>query len=209
MTADKQHIFIVDDEAGVRRAIARTLEPLGVKISCFANAADCLKQLAVKSCDMLITDVRMPGMDGIELLRRAGSISPSLPVLVITGYGDVPLAVSAVKAGAIDFIEKPLQREQFLETVQSALKQSHSNGECSEKLLTKAEMTILRLILQGKSNKEVANILHRSRRTIEDHRSNIMHKLNVNNAIELGERAITMGLVKSTDEKQVRRKTVY
>ncbi len=197
MTAENQHIFVVDDEPAVCRSVSQTLQRSGYTVSCFADADHCLQRLQMQSCDLLITDVRMPKMDGIELVRRAKCIVPWLPILVITGYGDIPMAVRAVKAGAAEFIEKPLQKQSFLETVQAALKQQNPKNLLKGKLLSKKELAILRLILLGSSNKEIAQILHRSIRTIEDHRRHIMRKLDVESVVDLVKRAAAMGLTKT------------
>ena len=181
----KQHIFFVDDEPQVRKVVGRTLEILSSKVSCFACAADCLKQLHSQRCDLLITDVKMPEMDGMELLTEARRIAPWLPVLVITGYGDIPMAVRAVKSGAVDFIEKPLDRQSFLSAVESLLKRVTLTDSLLGKAITRAEMRVLRLMLDGKSNKEIAFLLHRSVRTIEDQRSSILRKLGVDNLVDL------------------------
>jgi FixJ family two-component response regulator len=198
MTADIQHIFFVDDEPAVRRSVSQTLQQSGYTVSCFADANHCLKQLQVQNCDLLITDVRMPEMDGIELVGRAKRIAPWMPVLVITGYGDIPMAVRAVKAGAAEFIEKPLQKQSFLSAVQTALKKQDLGNLLKGKSLTKKESAVLRLILQGRSNKEIAHTLHRSIRTVEDHRRYIMRKLDVDNVVDLVKRAAAMGLVETT-----------
>jgi FixJ family two-component response regulator len=174
---NKQHVFFVDDEPKVRKIVGRTLEQTGLKVSYFARATECLKQLHSQKCDLLITDVKMPEMDGIELLTKVKRIIPSLPVLVITGYGDIKMAVKALKAGASDFIEKPLDRQSFLSAVESVLNQNTQTHPLVGKVLTKTELRVLRLMLDGKSNKEIASLLHRSTRTIEDHRSHIMRKL--------------------------------
>jgi FixJ family two-component response regulator len=171
----KRHVFFVDDKPKVRKVVGRTLEQAGLKVSCFACGGDCLKQLRCRTCDLLITDVKMPGMDGIELLTRVKCMIPSLPVLVVTGYGDISMAVTALKVGASDFIEKPLQRQPFLSAVESVLKRNTQTGKHVGKVLTKGEVRVLRLILDGKSNKEIAKFLHRSLRTVEDHRRHIMH----------------------------------
>jgi FixJ family two-component response regulator len=181
----KQHIFFVDDEPKVCKMVGRTLEQAGLKVSCFTHAADCLKQLRCRTCDLLITDVKMPEMDGIELLTEVKSIIPSLPVLVVTGYGDIPMAVKALKVGASDFIEKPLDRQSFLSTVEFVLERNALIHRIAGDVLTKTEMTVLRLILDGKSTKEIAMLRHRSVRTIEDHRSRIMRKLGVDNLVDL------------------------
>jgi FixJ family two-component response regulator len=194
MTADNQHIFFVDDEPAIRRSVSQTLQRSGYMVSCFTDTEACLQQLQIQSCDLLITDVKMPGMDGIELVRRAKCIAPWLPILVITGFGDIPMAVRAVKAGATEFIEKPLEKQSFLAAVQAALKQQDLSNLLKGKSLTEKEIAVLRLILQGNSNKEIAQILHRSIRTIEDHRRHIMRKLDVDSVVDLIKRAAIMGL---------------
>jgi len=181
----KQHIFFVDDEPNVREVVGRTLEQADLKVSCFANAAECLKQLHSQTCDLLITDVKMPEMDGIELLIKVRRIIPPLPVLVITGYGDISMAVTAFKAGASDFIEKPLERQSLLSAVESILKRNTLTHPLVNKVLTKTEMRVLRLILDGKSTKKIARLRHRSVRTIETQRGSIMHKLGVDNLVDL------------------------
>ena len=181
----KQHVFFVDDEPKVCKIVGRTLEQAGFKVSCFVSAVECLKQLRSQMCDLLITDMKMPEMDGIELLTKVKCIIPSLPVIVITGYGDISMAVKALKVGASGFIEKPFERQSFLSAVESTLKQNTQTHPLVGKVLTKTEMRILRLILDGKSNKEIARLRHRSVRTIEDQRSRIMRKIGVDNLVDL------------------------
>ena len=193
----KQHVFFVDDKAKVRKMVGRTLEQAGLKVSCFAHATECFKQLRSQRCDLLITDVKMPKMDGIELLTKVKRIIPSLPVLVMTGYGDIPTAVKALKMGALDFIEKPLARQSFLSAVESALKRNAQAPRPMSGVLTKREIQVLRLILDGKSNTEMARLQHRSVRSIEDHRSHIMRKLGVNNVVDLVKRTAVVRLVKN------------
>jgi two-component system response regulator FixJ len=187
-------VFFVDDEPKVRMVVRKTLERAGTEVTCFACADDCLASLESSQCDLLITDVKMPGKDGIELLKAVKSKVPWLPVLVVTGFGDVPMAVKALKLGATDFIEKPLDREGFLKTVRTLLSQSNSAGGGSEHTLTKTEMRILHLILEGKNNREIASTLHRSPRTVEVHRSHVMHKMGAGNIVELLRRAAMMGM---------------
>ena len=181
----KQHVFFVDDKPKVRKMVGRTLEQAGLKVTCFANATECLKQLRSRTCDLVITDVKMPEMDGIELLTEVKRIIPSLPVLIVTGYGNIPMAVEALKLGALDFIEKPLDRQSFLSVVESELKRNALIHQIVGDVLSKTEMIVLRLILDGKSTKEIARLRHRSVRTIEDHRSRIMRKIGVNNLVDL------------------------
>lgn len=193
MTNDaNKHIFFVDDDPDIRIVVGRTLEKIGTKVTCFAFGSDCLEQLHSQRCDLLIIDVKMPDMDGIKMLTEVKSIMPSLPVIVITGYGDIPMAVEALKAGASDFIEKPLDRKSFLSSVESVLKQNLREHPIIDKVLTKTEIKVLRLILDGKSTKEIAEFLHRSVRTIEDHRAHIMQKFGVDNLVDLVKQTATV-----------------
>jgi FixJ family two-component response regulator len=192
----KRQVVFVDDEPKIRKVVSETLKELDVKVSSFACAADCLQQLNPILCDLLITDVKMPGMDGIELLAEIKRIAPWLPVLLITGYGDIPMAVRAIKAGAVDFIEKPLDKESFLNKVKSILHKSHLDDPyIIRRPLTKTETVVLKLINRGNTNREIAHLLQRSVRTIEVHRSNIMRKFGVDNLADLLKRAAVMELV--------------
>ncbi len=190
-----EHIVFVDDEPTVCDAVCKTLKRAGMDVRCFHCADDCLAYLATDRCDLLITDVKMPGTDGIELLNAVKGQLPWLPVLVVTGYGDVPMAVRALKAGAVDFIEKPLDRDTFLATVKAVLAQHASQAALHNLSLTRAEMTVLYFLLDGKNNREIAAALHRSPRTVEVHRGHLMRKMGAGNVVELLRRATEMGLL--------------
>ncbi len=192
----KAHIFIVDDDSCICDLVSLTLEGMGYKCSCFEDADSCLERLAMDKCDVLLTDVRMPEKGGIELLVEVKRSLPWLPVLMITSYADIPMSVEAVKAGAFNFIEKPLDGQMLLDAVETALQESDLTNIFRGKLLTKTEAVILNLILQGRSNRGIAHILHRSVRTIEDHRNHIMRKLDVDNVVDLVKRATALGMVK-------------
>jgi FixJ family two-component response regulator len=191
----KQRIFFVDDEPKIRDVVGETLKESGFEVSCFSCAADCLERLRSRTCDLLITDVKMPDMDGMELLTETQRFAPWLPVLLVTGYGDVPMAATAFKAGAVDFVEKPLNRKTLLSAVELVLKRINPLDPILGKTLTRTEKRVLRLILDGKTNKEIAYIFGRAVKTIEVHRSRIMRKLDVGNAVDLVKRAAVMGLV--------------
>ena len=191
----EQFVFIVDDEPRVCEVICETLEASGIKATCFNSGLECLEQLGRSKCDLLITDLKMPRMDGVELLAKARVIAPWLPVLMITGYGDIPTAVKAVQAGAVDFLEKPLVKKSFVRQVKTLLQESASLDARVGTPLTQGETKVLKLIVDGKSNNKIANLLHRSVRTVEVHRSRVMEKLGVENVIDLVKRAATMGLV--------------
>ena len=197
LSKSKAHIFVVDDDSCILDSANLFLKKAGFDCTCFGNVDDCLKYLCQQNCDLLITDIRMPDRNGIELLVEAKRIAPWMPVLVITSYGDIPLAVEAVKKGAAEFIEKPLEWENFMAIVQSIVKQNDLSNLLKGKPLTKTEKNILRLILQGNTNKEIANILCRSVRTVEVHRSHIMYKFEVYSIVDLVKRATTMGLIET------------
>jgi len=166
-------------------------------VRCFSGADDCLVGLKADSCDLLITDVKMPGKDGVELLTEVKRRLPWLPVLVITGFGDVPIAVKALKAGAVDFIEKPLDRDSFLETVRILLARNTAGSVLHSRSITRMEMKILRHVLEGKNNREIADTLHRSCRTVEVHRRHVMQKLCAKNVVELLRQAARLRLFDS------------
>ena len=187
-------VFFVDDDAGIRRVVCEELEGLDYNVSCFASASDCLEQLPKQNCNLLITDVKMPGMDGLALLGRVKRVAPWVPVMVITGFGDVSMAVKVLKLGAVDFVEKPLDRDAFLDRVKSVLKQDDFADSPAGQALTKTEKKVLKLILDGKGNTEIAYGLDRALRTIERHRSDIMHKFGVDNIIELVKKAALINL---------------
>ncbi len=196
-TAGKSEVFFVDDESGIRKIVRLTLEEeLSCCVTCFDNAADCLEVLNQhkRQCHLLITDIKMPGMDGIALLAKVRQLRPLLPILIITGHGDVPLAVKALKLGALDFIEKPLDEAVLLPVVQGVLERSAYSEHLAGQPLTKTETTVLKLIADGKSNSEMARILHRSIRTVELHRYRLTRKLNVTSPAELTKIALTLGL---------------
>jgi len=195
-------IVVVDDEPKVCQIVSKTLEREGIHVRSFPGARECLVHLAVERCDLLITDVKMPEMSGIELLQEVRELLPWLPVLIITAYGDVPMAVGAMKAGAVDFIQKPLDRDALLQTVQSLLERSPAQVAMAQCALTRTEMRILYLILDGKNNREIANTLHRSPRTIEVHRGHVMQKLDASSVIELLRRAADLGLVQWDGSQQ-------
>ncbi len=191
----RQHdVFFVDDEAGIRRVVGEELEALNCNVSCFANGADCLEQLGKKNCNLLITDVKMPGMDGMALLSRVRRAAPWVSVMIVSGFGDIPMSVRAIKSGAVDFVEKPLERKAFLHKVKSILEESDFADTPIHCALSKTEKKVLKLILDGMANKEIAFRLDRALRTVERHRSDIMHKFGVDNIVELVKKAAVIDL---------------
>lgn len=192
----KKTIFLVDDEPAVLEAIGESLRQVpGCQVEAFEDAETCLERLQGRLCHLLISDVNLPGMDGIRLLQEVKRIHPRLAVLLITGYGDIPMAVRALKSGAADFIEKPLDEEFFLSVVQDHLDDHEVHERIQAKALTRTEVKILKQIVQGRTNKEIAFDLNRSTRTIENHRHRLMKKLDATSTAELVKSALTLGMV--------------
>lgn len=197
----RQHVFVVNYEVKVLEAVAQTLGSLGVQVSCFVNPVKCLERLGRERCDLLIADLKMPEMDGIELLTTVKRHTPWVPVMVVTAYGDVPSAVRAIKAGAVDFVEKPLDKTGFLRRVESILQESDIANTSVGKPLTPLEAKVLKLVVDGKSNRQIADLLERSVRTIEVHRAHVMEKLGARSLLDLVKRAASLGLVDLTATK--------
>jgi len=193
-------IFIVDDDECIRVAVCAILKRAKYDCVCFPDVTSCLDELKTQSrdlaegCDVLITDVKMPGKDGMDLLQEVRAIFPWIPVIMMTAYGSIPMSVHAVKIGAFDFIEKPVDEARLLSLVESALlKEAELHDPLVGKPLTRTERIVLCLILEGISNKRIAYILERSERTIEVHRSRIMRKLGVDNLVDLVKKSTAMG----------------
>ena len=182
------NVFLVDDEHALCRALSSILEKYEFAVTTFPSAEECLFALADSTCDLLIVDYRLPGQSGLTLLQTVRKNWPAIPVVILTGYGSVELAVNAMKAGAADFIEKPFDTDSLLYTVRSAIcprTREVAAHRLFGKPLTEAEKRVLQLLLSGKTNREIADRLHRSVRTVEDHRSHLMAKLGARNIVEL------------------------
>lgn len=185
----EQTIFVVDDDAAMRDSLRMMLETEGYAVRDFASAQSFLSDLDLRG-GCLIVDIRMPGMGGLELQEELVRRKANIPVIVMTGHADVPLAVRAMRAGAIDFVEKPFDRERMLQSVSDALaageRAQSRAAEAKEardllSLLTPREREILDQLVKGHANKVVAHQLGISPRTVEIHRASIMEKLHARN----------------------------
>jgi two-component system response regulator FixJ len=190
-------VHIVDDDEAVRRSLAFMLGSAGLAVRVYESARAFLDGLDEVPCGCLITDVRMPEMTGIELLSHLKERAPCFPAIVITGHGDVKLAVEAMKAGAIDFIEKPFDEGAILDAVKAALEQGE--GETDGDLvavaariasLSERERQVLEGLIAGQANKVIANVLGISPRTVEVYRANLMAKMQARSLSELIRMAI-------------------
>jgi two-component system, LuxR family, response regulator FixJ len=208
MKMTKTNVFVVDDDADVRDSLSALLESAGFVVAQFESANAFLAGYKNESGCCLVTDIRMPGMDGLALQAELVRREAKLPVIIMTGHGDVPLAVRAMKAGAIDFLEKPFDDERLIASVQKALEVGErteagqakiSAAEESLRDLTERERDVLLLLVAGHPNKVVAHKLDISPRTVEVHRGHIMDKTKARNLADLVRIALAAGLKLSDD----------
>jgi two-component system response regulator FixJ len=200
--AKNQTIFVVDDDEDVRESLAALLEAEGYRAEPYPSAGAFLSSDATGRPGCLIADIRMPDMDGLELQEELVRRKVSLPVIVVTGHGDVPLAVRAMKAGAVDFLEKPYDESLLLQAIGRALNEA---GEAAERAsaghmalerlgaLTERERQVLELLAAGKPNKVIAYELNISPRTVEIHRARVMEKMHAKSLAELVRMVVTAG----------------
>ncbi|KAF0162150.1 MAG: two-component system LuxR family response regulator DctR [Rhodocyclaceae bacterium] len=193
---------IVDDDPAVRDALQWLLQSRGVPSRTWASAEEFLSFASGDFCGCILLDVRMPGMSGIELFDRLRALDCRLPVIFLTGHGDVPMAVQALKDGAFDFIEKPYDDNALVDKVLSAIAHdTKRNARDSSVLLlrqkleqlTQREQEIMQLILAGKLNKVIADELGIAMRTVEVHRSRVFEKMQVRSAVELSQMLSPLG----------------
>lgn len=186
MTDTEHMVYVVDDDEAVRDSLALLLRSVGLRSHVFDSAQAFLEQVDTDSPGCLVVDVRMPGMSGLELVQRLRERKCALPIIIITGHGDVPMAVEAMKLGAMDFLQKPFRDQDLLDRIQQALARSETewtvarDRDCIRQRLdelTPRERQVLEQVLDGKPNKVIAADLALSRRTVELHRARIMDKM--------------------------------
>jgi two-component system response regulator FixJ len=191
---DTGTVFIVDDEEAVRDSIAMLLRSVGLRTQVFADATSFLRQYRSELAGCLVLDVRMPRMSGLELQQELNRRGWALPVIFITGHGDVPMAVEAMRAGALDFLQKPFKDDDLIRRVQKALDQdARERAALAERdllrqhfeELTARERDVARRIVAGQANKAVALDLGLSERTVELHRAHVMQKMEARNLAQL------------------------
>ncbi|MCB1801248.1 MAG: response regulator transcription factor [Gammaproteobacteria bacterium] len=197
-------VHVVDDNSAVRDAICWLVEQVGLESRPYASAQEFLAKCDSKSRGCLVLDIRMPGMSGLELQDRLRTGFSHLPVIIVTGHGDVPITVRAMKAGAYEFLQKPFNDQDLLDAIQGALaeyaeiwKQEDERARVTENLssLTPREREVLQHLGLGKPNKVVAYDLGLSVRTVEGYRASIMSKLHVRTIGELMQIVLDAGLV--------------
>jgi FixJ family two-component response regulator len=196
----EQRVYIIDDDEAMRDSLAWLLESQGLRVAAFAAAEDFLAACGADMAGCIVLDVRMPGMSGLELYERLAARHCALPVIFITGHGDVPMAVSALKKGAVDFIEKPFNDKELLAVIGQCLERERATREQRRRgtdaalrlaSLTEREREVMDLVLAGKLNKQIADVLNISIKTVEVHRARIMDKMAVRSVAELVQAVIS------------------
>jgi len=197
MNATARMVYIVDDDVAIRAALAWLFDSRGIPTSVYPSAEDFLQRFPVEQeggVGCLVLDIRMDGMNGIELQDRLIATGIQLPIIFLTGHGSVPVAVSALRKGAVDFVEKPFDGNALVDRVIACLEEESRrvesrsrHGSVKEKLadLTRRDQEVMERVLAGKYNKVIADELGISMRTVEVHRSAILRKMGVRNAVEL------------------------
>jgi two-component system response regulator FixJ len=206
MPSEKAIVHVIDDDEASRDSLAFLLQAAGIVARTYASATAFLDQVTGALAGCIITDVRMPGMSGIDLLRRLKELHVDAPVIVITGHGDIALAVEAMKIGAADFLEKPFEEDVLLASVRSALRQRGAdekrNAERTEiesrlAALSNRERDVLSGLVAGRANKQIAYDLGISPRTVEIYRANLMNKMQAGSLSELVRMALVAGILGS------------
>ena len=197
MTGDSEKdsiVYIVDDDQAIRHAMGLLLKSVGLQHEVFTSADEFLETHSGNNNGCLVLDIRMPGLSGLELQQKLIELGSSLPIIFISGHGDIPMAVEAMQKGAFDFIQKPFRDQELLDRISEALNTARMReAEREQKLdvqdridtLTKREHEVLDLVVTGKPNKIIAHELGVSQRTIEIHRARVMEKMRAKSLAEL------------------------
>jgi FixJ family two-component response regulator len=199
MTDPAPIVLVVDDDATVRDALCDLFESVGLRVSVFESAQEFLRAARPNVPCCLVLDVRLPGQSGLDLQRELNERNIALPIVFLTGHGDIPMSVRAMKAGAAEFLTKPFREQDLLDAVQSALDRDRSTRADEELLtelrrrydaLTPRERTVMRLVVTGRRNKQIAGEIQSSEATVKVHRTNLMRKMH---ALSLADLIVMVG----------------
>ena len=196
-------VFVVDDDPSIQQGLRSLIRSVGLRVELFGSAQDFLqsKRPDVPSC--LVLDVRLPGLSGLELQKELGKANIRIPIIFITGHGDIPMSVRAMKAGAVEFLTKPFHDQDILDAIQVALERDRTRREHETEVaelqgrfgsLTAREQEVLRLVLSGRPNKQIAAEIGTSEPTVKVHRSNMMRKMRAESVVELVRMANQIGI---------------
>jgi FixJ family two-component response regulator len=203
MTEAQPIVFIVDDDPSVRRSTERLVRSAGLEVQTFTSAREFLKHPRADRPACLVLDVRMPGLSGMDLQRELTQSGIHIPIIFITGHGDIPMSVRAMKAGAVEFLTKPFRSRSLLDAVRAAIDRDQSahkarseTGELRQRYeqLTPREREVMALVVAGQLNKQVAGELSTTERTIKFHRAHIMQKMGAESLADLVRMAEKLGV---------------
>jgi FixJ family two-component response regulator len=197
-------VFVVDDEKAVRKSLARLIKSVGLNVQAFSSAREFLESDPSDSPSCLVLDVRMPGLSGLDLQNELDNVGYNIPIIFITGYGDIPMSVRTMKRGATDFLIKPVNEQDLLDAIHRAIeKDKQTRRERGEiraiqqrvDSLTPREREVFSLVVTGMLNKQIAHDLGMSEKTVKVHRSRVMDKMQAGSLAELVKLALKVGIV--------------
>ena len=203
MTPEHSTVLVVDDDASVREALSDLFQSVGLMVEVYASAQEFLKNERPEGPGCLVLDVRLPGKSGLDFQQELSAANINLPIVFLTGHGDIPMSVRAMKAGAVEFLTKPFREQDLLDAVQTAIERDRVNRE-DQKLvtmlrqrfasLTPREQSILALVVAGRRNKQIAFEIGTSEVTVKVHRTNLMRKLQASSLADLIMMATKLGI---------------
>ena len=197
-------VFIVDDDQSVRRGLVSLLNSVGLNAMAFASAQEFLQHKRPDAPACLVLDVRLPDLSGLDLQRRLGQSDEAIPIIFITGHGDIPMTVRAIKAGAVEFLTKPFKDQDLLDAIHQALKADRAAREqrakaaelrCRYDSLTAREREVMQLVMTGRLNKQIAGELGTSEVTVKIQRGRVMHKMRAESVVDLLRMAETIAII--------------
>jgi FixJ family two-component response regulator len=203
MNDSKPIVFVIDDDAAMRNALNSLIRSVGLQVELFGSTQEFQKRPRAEAASCLVLDVRLPGRSGLDFQRQLSEDNIHIPIIFITGHGDVPMSVRAMKAGAVEFLTKPFRDQDLLDAIQSALESDGARLQRESQIavlrdrlvaLTPREREVLPLVVSGKLNKEIAAQLGTSEITIKTHRASLMRKMQAESLVDLVKMASRLGI---------------